>query len=233
MFDEVRRVFFDSGMVLVYPRSGEWFFTTVHKEYCERRGLPEKTFLQSLNFRAAYGRLGRERTIRTEDEEYAAFTSFYETLFRGVPGKDNRELIEACAYAAVRDYDKYCFYDDVAPSIGRLGYKYELGIISDAWPSLMSVYRKNDMYRHFSPFIISSMYGCTKEGYDLFRFALANVAQRAEHILFVDDSHENCKRARALGMQVLVLNRSKYKKASRGMPQVSDMGELLKTLGLT
>ena len=95
-------------------------------------------------------------------------------------------------------------------SIRRLKFKYDLGIISDAWPSLMSVYANKKMLSHFKPFIISSMYGCTKAGFDLFRFALANVAEHAEECLFVDDSYGNCKRARKLGMQVLILNRSRH-----------------------
>jgi haloacid dehalogenase superfamily, subfamily IA, variant 3 with third motif having DD or ED len=226
MFGDVRRIFFDSGMVLLHPRSGDWFYPAIYREYCARRGLPEKSLRQSANFRVAYVQLARERLIETEDAEYEAFLRFYATLFHKVDGKDRRELVESCAAAAVRDYDKYEFYDDVPASIKRLTLKYDLGIISDAWPSLEGVYRKNDMRKYFEPFIISSRYGCTKEGPDLFRFALANVADHPEHILFVDDSTGNCRRAARAGMQVVVLNRSRYRKARRGMPQVADMPAL-------
>lgn len=232
MFGDVRRIFFDSGMVLCRPLSGEWFYPLVHKAYCEKRGLPEKSFRQALNFRLAYAELSGEKFIGTEEEELEAFRRFYARLFRGVDGKDRPELVEACAVAAVSDYGKYVFYDDVAASIKKLSYKYDLGIISDAWPSLEGVYRKNDLYKYFKPFIISSKYGCTKAGPDLFRFALANVAEHPEHILFVDDSPGNCRRAASLGMQVAVLNRSRYRKPKRGMLQLSDMAELERALGL-
>jgi putative hydrolase of the HAD superfamily len=231
MYECVRRIFFDSGMVLVYPRSGEWFYPLVHKAYCEKRGLPEKGFRQSLNFRVAYAQLAREKLIKTEDEELAAFLRFYSTLFHGVDGKDRPDLIESCAQATIKDHGKYAFYDDVAPSLERLRTKYDMGVISDAWPSLISVYRANGMRKYFEPFIVSSMYGCTKEGSDLFRFALANVAEHPEEILFVDDSPDNCKRARNLGMQAMVLSRNGQYKGRRGLPHVSTMTELEQALG--
>lgn len=233
MFDDVQRIFFDSGMVLCHPRSGDWFYPAVHKEYCEKRELPEKSFRQNLNFRRALAQLNLRTTIESEDEEYAAFHEFYATLFHKVDGKDRPELIEACAFASVRDYGKFVFYEDVPESIRKLSYKYDLGIISDAWPSLEGVYRKNDLRRYFNPFIISSQYGCTKAGLDLFRFALANVAEHPENILFIDDSAANCRRAAQLGMQVAVMNRSAYQKSKRGLLQLRDMAEMEKLLGLS
>ena len=131
-----------------------------------------------------------------ENEEYNAFLEFYMILFHNIKGKDNNILIELCANASVKDYSKYSFYDDVKESITKLNLKYELGIISDAWPSLKSVYKVNKMLQYFEPFIISSIYGCIKQGYDLFRFALANAAQKPDECLFVDDSYANCKRAK-------------------------------------
>jgi len=67
MFENVRRIFFDSGMVLVYPRSGDWFYPGAHKEYCEKHGLPEKSFSQNLNFPKAYARLAKVGKIESED----------------------------------------------------------------------------------------------------------------------------------------------------------------------
>jgi putative hydrolase of the HAD superfamily len=231
MFENVRRIFFDSGMVLVYPRSGDWFYPSAYKEYCEKRSLPERSFSQNLNFPRAYARLAGVGKIESEDEELRAFTEFYGALFKGIKGKDNRELIDLCAWASVKDYGKYEFYDDVEESIGRLKLKYDLGIISDAWPSLLSVYRARKMLSYFKPFIISSLYGCTKSGCDLFRFALANVAEHAQECLFIDDSWGNCKRAQKLGMQVLVLNRSKHFKERGSIPHAKNMDELEELLG--
>jgi hypothetical protein len=73
-------------------------------------------------------------TIKNENEEYSAFLEFYSILFNNINGKNNLELTELCAFASVKDYTKYSFYDDVEESIKKLNCKYEIGIISDAWP---------------------------------------------------------------------------------------------------
>jgi putative hydrolase of the HAD superfamily len=232
MFEDIKRIFFDSGMVLIYPKSGEWFFPIQYKEYCKMKSLPEKSVYQYLNFRIAYNQLSSIKYIKDEDQEFEAFSRFYKNVFKNIKGKDNSELIELCTFASVKDYAKYSFYDDVEESIKKLNCKYELGIISDAWPSLKSAYRKNRMEKYFEPFIISSMYGCTKQGYDLFKFALANVAQKPEECLFIDDSHDNCKRAKRMGMQVLVLNRNKYHKQKKDIWHVNNMKEVENLLGI-
>jgi putative hydrolase of the HAD superfamily len=232
MFDNIKRIFFDSGMVLVYPRSGEWFYPVQYKEYCQKYSLPEKSIYQYINFRKAYRYIEQNMLIKNEDDEYEEFKRFYSILFSGIKGKDNPELIDLCAFASVKDYSKYSFYDDVAESIMKLNCRYELGIISDAWPSLKSVYSKNNMLKYFEPFIISSMYGCTKHGYDLFRFALANAAQKPDECLFIDDSYENCKRGKKLGMKVMVLNRNKYHKQQNDIVHVTNMKEVEEILGV-
>jgi putative hydrolase of the HAD superfamily len=231
MADSPRRLFFDSGMVLVRPESGDWFYPVAYREYCARKGLPEKSVRQSLNFPRAYARLSARRIIRTVDEEYAAFLEFYSILFGGVKGKDDADLAEICAEATAYDPGKYRFYDDVADAIPRLKVFYDLGIISDAWPSLLGVYRAANMLRHFEPFIISSNYGCTKRSGDLFKFALANVAEHAEECLFIDDSPDNCRMATRLGMRAVILNRNKHYRGAYGIPKVGSMAELESLLG--
>jgi putative hydrolase of the HAD superfamily len=232
MFDSVKRIFFDSGMVLVYPRSGEWFYPTQYKNFCKSHSLPEKSIHQYLNYQNALSRLNSIKFVKDENEEYEVFNEFYSNLFHGINGKDDPALIKLCVDSIVLDNSKYRFYDDVKESIRKLNCKYELGIISDAWPSLKNVYMANGMLKYFEPFTISSMYGCTKKGYDLFRFALANAAQQPDECLFVDDSYENCKRARKLGMQVLVLNRNKYHKQRSDINHISTMKELENLLGI-
>jgi len=66
MFENVKRIFFDSGMVLVYPRSGEWFYPTQYKEYCKKHLLPEKSIHQNLNFKKAYFSLSTKTDINLD-----------------------------------------------------------------------------------------------------------------------------------------------------------------------
>jgi len=232
MFENITRIFFDSGMVLIYPRSGDWFLPDVYFEYCNKFSLKTKSLHQSINFKKAYYHLCQIRQIVNEEQELQAFQTFYEILFSGLKGKDNPNLVRLCCEATVNDNRKYLFYDDVEVSIGKLNCKYELGLISDAWPSLFNVYRNCNMYRYFEPFIVSSMYGCTKEGYDLFKFAMANVAQKPNECLFIDDSYGNCKRAMRMGMEAIVLNRDKYYKGPKDILHLHNLKQLEEVLGI-
>ena len=76
MFENVRRIFFDSGMVLVYPKSGDWFYPNAYKAYCEKHSLPEKSFSQNFNFSKAYAQLTKMGSIKSEEEELRAFSNF-------------------------------------------------------------------------------------------------------------------------------------------------------------
>jgi len=209
---QVKRIFFDSGMILVYPKSGHWFYPQVYKDYCKSNNLPESTFLQKVNYRKAYKYLDSVKTVRTLHDEEFLYQNFYKHLFHGIHGKDNKELIDMCTNAKVYDKEKYAFYDDVENTIATLYDKYKLGIISDAWPSLLSVYENKKMDRYFTPFIISSMNGCTKESHELFNIALSQISETPEECLFVDDSYGNCKRATEVGMNAVILNRNKYER---------------------
>jgi putative hydrolase of the HAD superfamily len=225
-----KRIFFDSGRVLVYPASGEWMFPVVYKEYCQKNKLKEKTLHLRLNYKRAMNFLHRMKSVTDENQEYTLFQQFYRKVFHGIKGKDNQTLIDACANGKVFDYDKYRFFDDVKPSIERLAGTYKLGLISDAWPSLANVFKKQNLFDYFNPFIISSMYGHTKEGYELFRIALKSIDEKPEECLFIDDAYGNCRRARETGMAVLRLERNKKQKRKSAIPVVRSIPEVEKFL---
>lgn len=227
MMPNIKRIFFDSGLVLVYPKSGEWFYTNAYKHYCKQNALPERTFLQNLNYKRAYKYLASIKSIKDEQYEYEVFSKFYEIVFSHIKGKNNKELIDICANSKVKDYSKYSFYSDVKDGLQYLGTKYKLGIISDAWPSLLGVYRQENVLSYFDPFIISSIYGCTKEGYELFKIALGEIVERPEECLFVDDSYGNCMRASKLGMNVLLMDRNKNKSYGNEIEVISSMNEMI------
>jgi len=208
----IQQIFFDSGMVLTYPKSGQWFYPECYFEFCKNNKLPLMDKILQENFKNAYVFLSSHSKIVDIPTEVAIFTDFYKILFANVPGKDSMELIEKCVYGKVKDCNKYLFYDDVAYEISLLLEKYKLGIISDAWPSLLSVYKSNNLDKIFSPFIISSIEGCTKESIDLFHIAISKSDVKPEHCLFIDDSVNNCIKAKEMGMKPIVLSRDINKK---------------------
>ena len=224
--ENIKRIFFDSGMVLVYPKSGQWFFPNCYFEYCKENDLEIADQKLNENYQIAYKNLSSKNLIINEEQEEQAFREFYKSLFSGIEGKDNIELIEKCTAGKVKDYAKYVFYEDVRSEIPKLGNRYRIGIISDAWPSLLNVYRKNDMLNYFDPFVISSMKGFTKETEKLFLIAMSEINEKPEECLFIDDSYGNCVRAQEIGMKSIMLNRNKYQTDKGNIKAISTLVEL-------
>ena len=213
-------------MVLVYPKSGQWFFPNCYFEYCKENGLQPNEPSLNENYQIAYENLSSKKLITNEEQEERAFREFYELLFQGIDGKDNNDLIEKCTKGKVKDYTKYSFYDDVKLEIPRLANRYRLGIISDAWPSLLNVYKQKEMLDYFDPFVISSIKGFTKETEKLFLIALSEIDEEPEECLFVDDSYGNCVRAQDVGMKSIMLNRNKYQADKGNIKAISTLVEL-------
>jgi len=226
MFTNIKRIFFDSGRVLIYPKSGDWMYPNAYKEYCKLANLPDKSPQLHNNFETAMVYLLQQKTIKTEDEEYEVFKKFYAVLFSRINGKDNEELIEITTKAKVHDYNKYLFFDDVRDSISRMKSNYFLGIITDAWPSVINVYKKANMLEYFDPFIVSSMFGTSKPEKELFAVALNMIKERPEECLFVDDSISNCKIAQEFKMNVVALKRNSNMKEEDGIKVVANLFDL-------
>jgi putative hydrolase of the HAD superfamily len=224
----IRRIFFDSGKVLIFPSSGHWFYPRPYFDFCDTRGLAVTTPALEDNFRAAYIALTEKKRIPDIAAELEAFTEFYVRLFSGVSGLDERELIRSCAEFTVYSPEKYGFYPDVETAIPALAKDYRIGMITDAWPSVLQIYRDRNLDRYFDPFIISAIHGEDKSDGALFSIALDGVEETPEEILFVDDSPGNLERAAKFGMQVFELNRENG--FSGRFPSGSDLSDVQRYL---
>jgi len=231
----VKRVFFDSGMVLVHPRTGHWFATETFKSACAALGASWEEVLAGPTAEVARVYLDENHLIRTEDEELALFSDYYRILlapFAPFAPDELEAVVERCALAKVKDYAKYAFYADVGEAVPRLAARFPLGIISDAWPSVLSVYEAAGLRRWFDPFVVSSIHGSVKAEGTLFEIALSGVAEAPEECLFVDDSPKNCELAAYYGLNpVLFLRGSPAPNRSSQFPQARSLAELEKLLG--
>jgi putative hydrolase of the HAD superfamily len=229
MAKHIRRIFFDSGKVLVYPVSGDWFVPTLLADRQAELGFGSLRL--GLNRMRAGAFLDHNHLVLTEEAEYEQFLEYYRILFAGIPALESGEFVSRCALAKVSDYSAACFYPDVAGAMDRLGPRYRLGIISDAWPSIFGMYRTNGLHDVFDPFVVSSMHGATKAQRTLFDIALSSIDEEPSACLFVDDSVTNCRIAAEKGMQAVVMCRSGAPMKKWGLPAVRDLAELEALLG--
>lgn len=202
-------IFFDSGYTLNYPKTGNWFITPQTKEILgiDLMSIDKDTITKTIH--KIINVLEYEK-VNTLSQEIALFTIFYEKLLSslGYSYALHQNIYKELSYDLVTNTNKYAFYDEVPQLITQLSSNYNLGIISNAWPSLRRIYSYNNLDKYFSVFLISSELGILKPDLTIFRKAIKAVPSFSK-IIYIDDKIENIISANKVGMQGQLLNRNK------------------------
>lgn len=225
----MKRVIFDAGMVLFYPKSGEWFFPTAYFDYCKNNSVELVTDDLKKNYANALMLLDNKKMLSNIQEEEELFRDFYKALFKHIPEKDATDLIEKCVWGKVHDPQKYIMYDDVQETLEHLSKDYKLGVISDAWPSLINVFKHNDIEKYFDTIIISTEVGFSKKEDTIFTLALEKFNNKADECVFIDDSINNCLRAKSQRIESIVLDRKNDNeiRSNTGLKYATNMEEII------
>ena len=97
------------------------------------------------------------------------------------------------------------FYDDAKINISELADKYKMAIVSDAWPSLRSVFDHNDFVKYFSSFVISCEMGTLKPDLRMYLEAVNQLCLNCNKVVFIDDRVRNCDGANNAGIPITYL----------------------------
>lgn len=107
-----------------------------------------------------------------------------------------------------------------------------LGVVSNAWPSLERRYEDAGLRGLFDVFVISALVGMLKPEPGIYRLALAEMANPAAAVAFVDDDPGNVAAATECGMIGVVMDRYGAGATPAGLPVARDLSGLAETLGL-
>ncbi|PJI07888.1 MULTISPECIES: HAD-IA family hydrolase [Clostridium] len=206
----IRTILFDSGRVLNRPVSGSWFIPPNFFKYVDRKRFYAVPVLKrKWAFKKAGDYINKQNLILNEKDEYICFVKYYSIFSTNIPElKMGNKEIGAAAQDLVYYYNKYSFYDDAVNLIPKLSEKYKLAVVSDAWPSLESVFKTAGFRKYFSSFVISSVHGVTKPNKIMYNTALHELGVLPGEAVFIDDNVKNCAGAKELGLQSIVLCRS-------------------------
>lgn len=207
----IKAILFDSGKVLNGPRSGHWFIGPKFYDFIDK-DIFDNIESAKINkaFREAQNYMNSVNLIQTAKEELDHFMKFYEIFSNCLPElKLSPSQIKGLAEDLVFNPQKYVFYEDALKVIPILKEKYQLGIVSDAWPSLKNVYDEVNLTSYFETFVISSIIGVVKPDPLMYTTALNELGITAEEAIFIDDNFKNCLGAREVGMQAILLCRDK------------------------
>lgn len=208
---KIKAILFDSGRVLNFPKTGNWFipsdfFQAVNRE--SFRKIPRYRKNQAFHRACAY--LDSKKRIVNREQELQLFKAYYRILSKELPELNlNAQKADYLAQNLVFSPAKYQFYDDALPVLKKLSVEYKLAVVSDAWPSLEGVFEKAGMRKYFSSFVISSLLGTVKPDSVMYQTALNELGVSAQEALFVDDQAKSCKGAARLGIHAVLLCRGK------------------------
>ncbi len=233
--NKMEAILFDSGRVLNESSSGHWFispkfFDFVDKEVFDHLNSKhvKRAFKKAINY------INSIPLIETQESEYEHFHKFYQLFSEELPMLNLSEAdILGLTADLVYNPLKYKFFEDGLQLIPYLATNYKLAIVSDAWPSLESVYETAGLRKYFSSFIISSQLGVVKPDPKMYQAALDELGVDPSRALFVDDNLRNCLGAREVGIYPILLVRDKrlllvekIKSLGKGYCVISSLNEL-------
>lgn len=208
----IKAILLDSGRVLNRSATGNWFIPPRFFDYVDKQkwdGLEQKQIESA--FRAATKYIVGESLIQTKDEELLHFRKFYQIFASELPELGlTDEQTNLLASDLVNNPKKYVFYEDALRVIPALKQRYQLAVVSDAWPSLLNVFRENGVYDCFDVFVISSIIGTTKPDAKMYLTALEKLKVSPEEAVFVDDNPVNCIGAMKVGVHAVLLCRNQW-----------------------
>lgn len=170
----LKGILIDSGRVLNISATGGWsyspnFFDIINKDtfYDISKRKREYAYTKAWKY------INSIKTIITIEQEWQHFSIFFEMLSKELPElKIDNTKNKLLTDDMVLNFDKYIFYNDVYEILPKLSEKFELSIVSDAWPSLRYVYKKANLDKYFTSMIISSELGVTKPNEKMYKTAL-------------------------------------------------------------
>ena len=227
---QIKAILFDAGDTLTRPTTGNWFVPPGFTPLFEELGGIDSEPLRRA-FQNAYGYLSDHHQSNTEQQEYEQFLEFYRMFLTEIQYPHLTEtLIADLAYNMVYNDEKFCFFDDVFTVIPRLTQRFSLGIVSDTWPSLERVFRKQNLRHYFSTFVMSSTLGICKPQPGIYEAALEELQVAPHEAIFVDNSLSNVEGAANLGIHGIMIDRYNKHDAMTKFPVITNLHELLAML---
>lgn len=138
-------------------------------------------------------------------EEKRYFELYYGAIAKYLGNKEVAEELFHFTHYAVN-----CeLFPEVKQVLEKLSNKYRLAVISNAMPSMDSVFDRLGIRHYFETIILSSSVQLEKPDAAIYEFAVKELSVRKEESVFIDDKIENIYGAEGTGIKGIYLNRRK------------------------
>ncbi len=164
--------------------------------------------------------------VATSEMEREYFRTHYRFVLEELAVEDGERLVDELMETA--SYVPYTvLYDDTRPALEGLRARGQrVGLLSNAFPSLLDALGHLGILDDLDPKVISAFEGCEKPDPAIYRAAL-RVANVAPHdAIFVDDLPENVAAANSVGMRGILVDRDNLHPTT-GLRRIRALTELL------
>lgn len=231
---DIKGILFDSGDVLVFPKSGSWWPGPEFESILQKYGIDAADFKADTMISAmdeGYTYLDTNHLVRDLEEEREPFRTYYRIICEKLGINEDDELIEDLMRAYVEKYNFQLYPDTILVLEKLTNNGTTLGVISDAWPSLHNKYVSLGIRHYFKSFTVSSVVGCCKPEELIYRKAIDEIGIDPKNLLFVDDDVDNVKGANRTGMNGIVMLRNKAETVS-DVPYINELAEILDKISI-
>lgn len=154
------------------------------------------------------------------------FKQFSEILCKKIPGLNFEKVNEVLCDKAV--YYRNChLFNDVIAFLEKASKKFELSILTNAYPSIFSILSSLGINSYFYKVFSSSDLHMCKPTKEIFLLVARELRVETKSIYFVDDNFENVKAAQSLNINSFLLRNTKH----QGVNCANDLNELWRYLG--
>ena len=220
-------IFFDVGYTLDHPLSGDWMFTNKFYELADDKlhKYSSEEIQSAKNHCLEY--LEKNHLVRTVEEEYCQFIHFYSEISRNLNLDLTEVEVKEIAFDRTYNMKNYIVYPDAKKVLEILSGSFQLGIISDTWPSIEQQLCSIGVAEFFSTFTYSCFLGTFKPDERMYRDALDKCGVPAKETVFIDDSLKNLEGAEKLGITPILIAANPVSDVDSPYFKIHSLSELL------
>jgi putative hydrolase of the HAD superfamily len=172
-----------------------------------------------------------QASMTTIDEERMMFATFYGLVLEALGIASPSPSLTAELARARVDEDQMEPFPETVEVLQRLRDRgIRLGVLSEAWPSLVEHYRRHHLLEFFDAFVISAQEARLKDDPLLFATAAERMALPSASVVFVDDWLPNVQTALSAGFRGIVLARDDDVPTVPDLQYAGDLHEVERTI---
>ena len=220
-------IFLDVGYTLDAPASGDWMLTNKFYEVVgDRINAIDSKEIKRAKY-VGIGYLEKNHLLTTMEEENRQYFEFYSIVSRELNlGLSIKEL-EEIAYDRTYNMKNYIGYPGIVDAVKELSKSFELGIISDTWPSITPQLEYIGVLKYISFYTYSCSVGVFKPDERMYLDALSKCGFPAEDTVFVDDRIDNLEGAAKVGITPILITINPESDMETSFCKIKELRDLL------